>query len=124
MSDEAKSDIDSRVKAAIKECLDVSTDVPAFGGVYAAAEQVEKRTRRFTAWYAGAGIAAAAVAVVLIGMPRAEPEYTEYIRVAELMETTQWTAPSDVLLPSYQFDIYQELPALLESTKPAEGALL
>ena len=47
-----------------------------------------------------------------------------YIEVADLLESTYWSAPSDVLLPDRQFDIYQELPVIFESTEPAGGALL
>ena len=35
---------------------------------------------------------------------------------AELMDSTYWSAPSDVLLPDREFDIYQDLPELFEST--------
>ena len=50
--------------------------------------------------------------------------HVEYIELAELMGSTSWAAPSDVLMPEYEIDIYQDLPALMESTKPVEGALL
>ena len=48
----------------------------------------------------------------------------DYLIADSLLNTTQWSAPSDALMPTHEFDIYQELPVLLESTKPAEGALL
>jgi hypothetical protein len=52
------------------------------------------------------------------------PKEATYIEVAELLDSTYWFAPSDVLLPDREFDIYQDMPVLFESTEPAEGALL
>ena len=43
---------------------------------------------------------------------------------ARLLETTYWEAPSDVLLPARERDIYRDLPALEVSTEGNEGALL
>jgi len=44
--------------------------------------------------------------------------------MADLLESTSWVAPSDVLLPKHEIDLYQDLPAFSVSTRPAEGALL
>ena len=52
------------------------------------------------------------------------PVDESYVEVADLMDSTYWTAPSDVLLPDRQFDIYQDMPELFESTEPAGGTLL
>ena len=68
--------------------------------------------------------AVAAVAAVVVAFNLQSPETTSYIEVAELLETTYWSAPSDVLLPEHEFDIYQEMPVIFESTEPAGGALL
>jgi len=96
---------------------------PAFDKVWADAETRHRESRRRYAWLASAAAALAAIVVVLnIG---AEPENTiNFIELAELMESTSWVAPSDVLLPEHQIDLYQDLPTLIESTKPVEGALL
>jgi hypothetical protein len=41
-----------------------------------------------------------------------------------LMNSTTWTAPSDVLMPDHQFDIYRDIPVLDQSTISEEGTLL
>lgn len=70
-----------------------------------------------------ASVAAVAAALV-IAMNLLSPTSDPYIEVADLLETTYWSAPSDVLLPSREFDIYQDMPVLFESTEPAGGTLL
>jgi len=41
-----------------------------------------------------------------------------------LLGTTGWSAPSDSLMPDHQFDIYQDIPVLIESTETYGGTLL
>jgi len=48
----------------------------------------------------------------------------EYLTAEALLDATYWIAPSDVLMPQYQFDIYQDIPFLMESTDIQEGSLL
>ncbi len=96
---------------------------PVFDKVWANAEMSHRQSRRRYAWLASAAATLAAIVIVLnIGTP---PEYTiEFLELAELMDSTTWVAPSDSLLPEHQIDLYQDLPTLIESTEPAEGALL
>jgi len=65
-----------------------------------------------------------AAAVISVSMQVPSPAVPVYIEVAELLDSTNWVAPSDVLLPDRQFDIYQEIPVLHQPTEPARGALL
>jgi hypothetical protein len=65
--------------------------------------------------YAGFAAAAVIVAVIALGI-RTPVEEPTYIEMAELLDSTYWSAPSDVLMPEKEFDIYQELPTLFEST--------
>jgi hypothetical protein len=87
---------------------------PAFDDVWRrAGRQAAAQRRRYAAF---ASIAAAiAIAVIVFGGkgPYVQPDYFE---VADLLETTYWTAPSDSLMPEHQFDIYQDMPVLFEST--------
>ena len=95
---------------------------PSFDAAWQAAERRYARSRRRNRGLAGA---AAVVAAVLIGLLlQAPPDAGDYIEIDELMSSTSWSAPSDVLLPEHEFDIYQELPSLLESTESAGGSLL
>jgi hypothetical protein len=88
--------------------------VPAFDDVWRRAGRQWTVQRRRYAGFASVA-AAAAIAALLFGGngPHGQPDYVE---VADLLEKTYWTAPSDTLMPEYQFDIYQEMPVLFEST--------
>lgn len=122
-------DWEKQMGATLKRALESQDDAPTFDAVFAAAEHRYGDSKRQYAGIAGAAVVAAvAVAVMLvIGADAPTPGLEsdeKMFQVAELMNSTEWSAPSDVLLPTHEFDIYQELPVLLESTKPAEGALL
>lgn len=96
---------------------------PPFADVWSGAKRRYRRSRRRYAGFASAAAVLAAVVVVLNAGPPVL-DHGGYIEIAELLDSTSWVAPSDVLLPIYEFDIYQDLPTLMESTTPAEGALL
>ena len=94
----------------------------SFNTVWAAAEQRHSAARRHYRRFAGA---AAVVAAVLIAFNTPAPQDgSPYIEITDLLESTYWSAPSDALLPDREFDIYQDMPVLFESTIPAGGALL
>ena len=96
---------------------------PTFKATWRAAEDRFAREQRRKRMLAGAA-AVVAAAIVGLHLQTSPTDEVTYIDIAELMGSTSWTAPSDVLLPEHEFDIYQELPALLESTPPAGGSLL
>lgn len=122
---ETMNDDEVRIADKCREALPPAGDVPPFDTVFAGAERRYRQARRQRVRYgAAAAIGVLAVATFLAvdrdtAMPRGD-----YVEIAELMNTTQWTAPSDVLLPRHEIDIYGELPAIPASTKPAQGALL
>ncbi len=95
---------------------------PSFDRIWQAADaryvSAKRRYRRV------ASVAAIAAAVVVAWNWQVPADETTYIEIAELLESTSWSAPSDVLLPNREFDIYQDMPVLFESTDPAGGALL
>jgi hypothetical protein len=101
----------------------VDGQAPDFEEVFDAAERQVRGRRKVQFVAMAAAISAVALGLLLLG----EDEFT-YIDTDELMATTQWSAPSDSLLPAHRFDIYRELPRLIElppvSTDPDEGALL
>lgn len=94
--------------------------VPDFDRVWAAAEAQAGRRRR--PWVLG-GIAAAAVASIVWFVQPGEQAW-QFVDPEDLASGTRWVAPSDVLLPERQFDIFKEVPVLIESTETGEGALL
>ncbi len=93
---------------------------PAFASVFAAAELQAAKIRRRRL----IGVAGVAVASLTFALLSGGSDGVRYIDVDELTASTCWLAPSDVLLPQRQFDIYRELPVLFESTESKEGALL
>ena len=93
-----------------------------FDTVWRAAQDRHAAARRRYRYLAAA---AAVVAAIVIGVTVQQPsDEPSYIEVAELLDSTSWSAPSDVLLPDREFDIYQDMPVLFESTEPAGGTLL
>ena len=94
---------------------------PGFRNTWQAARERHTTGRRYYQRFAAA---AAVIAVAAIALNSGPPTQETYIEVADLLETTYWTAPSDVLLPEREFDIYQDMPVLFESTEPAGGTLL
>ena len=113
--------LDTEIKRAWPE--NGSGQVPAFAATWRAAEVRHARSRRR---YGMLAATAAIVAIAIVGLQLQAPPTADvsYIDVEDLMGSTSWTAPSDVLLPAHEFDIYQELPSLLESTEAAGGTLL
>ena len=111
---------DNALRDAVRESWPTNRE-PSFEDTWQAAHRRYGAGRRKYGYFAGAA-AIAAAAVIAFNMQ--QPQQTPYIEVAELLETTYWTAPSDALLPDRQFDIYQDMPEIFESTEPAEGALL
>ena len=98
--------------------------VPEFDDVWAGAQQrVARRRRRYRAVGGLAGVAAV-VAVVAFGLMRPAELEWQYVNPEDFESSTSWVAPSDVLLPERRFDIYGEIPVLIESTGSDEGALL
>jgi len=115
---------EKQLGASLKRSLESQDDAPPFDAVFAAAERRHGDSKRPYAGIAGAAVVAVAVMLMIEARAPTPDSMPKMLQVAELMDSTNWSAPSDVLLPTHEFDIYQELPVLLESTKPAEGALL
>ncbi len=113
---------DRQLAQTIRNAMPADPQAPSFADAYAAASQQVGRRRHRLHLLAAAAVAAIAVIVIV----DTRPGVTEpgYIEMAELMETTSWTAPSDALLPDSRFDIYQDLPTLMKSTDGNGGALL
>ncbi len=97
---------------------------PAFDETWAAAEARHAKSGFRRTALAGVA-AAAALAVVIVLLPEQQVELTDEFLIADaLMNSTSWTAPSDVLMPEHQFDIYREIPIPDPSTIAEEGSLL
>lgn len=96
--------------------------VPEFDRVWADAHRrLASRRRRRAAGGLAAAIALTALAAVLL--PSRQPVW-EFVNPEDLVTSTSWQAPSDVLLPEHRIDIYEEIPVLIESTEIDGGTLL
>jgi hypothetical protein len=111
---------DRSLREAVRQSWPDST-APSFEETWSSARRQHASGRRRYAYVAAAAVVAA---VALIALNGPVPEQNTYIEVAELLESTYWTAPSDALLPDRQFDIFQDMPEIFESTEPAGGTLL
>lgn len=96
---------------------------PSFALTWEAAERRADQGRRRLYMAAAAAVAVIGLALV-VDIAEPPQESLEYIEVAELLNSTSWSAPSDALLPTRRVDVYQEVPNLLESTDVYGGALL
>lgn len=114
---------ETELKEAVTASFHSAEDAPPFDRVWRAAEARHRLSRRRYRSIAGIA-AAAAVAVIVLNHQALRQEEMQFIEVAELLESTSWVSPSDVLLPERQFNLYEDLPVLIESTEPAGGALL
>ena len=95
---------------------------PPFDEVFAAAAARARRQTRGRR-HAGGVVAAAVIAAVASLLPGGEPDW-QFVDPEQFTSDTRWVAPSDVLLPERRFDIYEEVPVLIESTETDGGALL
>lgn len=122
---EPMNEDEARMSSRVRTAMPQPDDVPQFDAVFAAAERRYRRRRGQRIRY-GAAAAIGALVVTAFFVVDQEPpvQHGDYIEIAEIMNSTQWTAPSDVLLPRREFDVYTDLPDIPLSTDPAQGALL
>jgi len=119
---------DRQIREEIKKAAEATQTVariPSFEETWVVAEAEVARTtkprRHFGGWLAAAAVVGLAVAM----WPGQQTELSDDYMIADaLLNSTSWSAPSDALLPEHQFDIYQEIPFLLESTNGQDGSLL
>lgn len=121
---EAMNDDDERLADECRRAMPPVGDVPEFDAVFAGAERRYRRRQQRVRYGAAAAVAALAVSALLLVDRDDQQLRGDFVEVAELMNTIQWTAPSDVLLPQRDIDLYRELPVIPASTEPAQGALL
>ena len=104
------ADLESKLKEALTSR---DAEAPPFADTFGAAtRRVEHRSQ----WVRVGVPVAAAIALVAVMVGRPDPVLVT-VSDAELLGATSWRAPSDELLPTHRFDIYRDLPDLIESTK-------
>ena len=117
---------DEQIRRQLKEVFaEAEGKPPSFDGLWAAAETQHANSKRRVMAIGGL-VAAVAVIGITVGLwPTQQAELTgDYLIADALLNSTSWSAPSDALMPEHQFDIYQEVPFLIESTNSQEGPLL
>jgi hypothetical protein len=118
---------DNELKQKLQDSLQSiqSDDVLEFDAVWADAETRHHASRLRYARIAGIATAAAIAVMAFMIWPLNGDNMTgNYLTEEDLMSSTQWLAPSDVLLPDHRFDIYGELPVLINTNDLDEGSLL
>ncbi len=119
------SNDDKQMAEALRQRAPEAAPIPNFDDVFGRAEaELARRTCRRYLSVAGAVASVAVVAIALLVFAPEEAPQPEPLQVRGLLDSTSWVAPSDVLLPEREFDIFEDLPEPMESTDPAEGALL
>ncbi len=117
------TDYEKKLNEAVAKAFRSAEDAPSFERVWQAAEDRHRLSRRQYRSIASVA-AAAAVAVFVLNYQALHQDEMRFIDVAELLGSTTWVSPTDVLLPERHNDLYEGLPVLIESTNPAGGALL
>ena len=108
------SNQDMALRNRVRDAWHHDDSESSFEAIWRRAEANHAASRRR---YTGFAAAAVIIAVVAIAFGvRAPVDESTYIEMAELLDSTYWSAPSDALLPEKEFVIYKELPALFEST--------
>ncbi len=118
-----EQDLQQKIKKAFR-VMDTNAP-PEFNDVWAAAEREYSQSRRRYVTFGGIAAAVAVIAIATSSWQERElaADY-DFLIADALLNSTGWTAPSDALMPQHQFDIYQEIPSLMESTDMQEGPLL
>ena len=121
---------ENEIKEKLKQAAQAAQkdDMPSFDETWVVAEthfvQSRSRYRRYGA-LATVAAAIGVVAMTIALWPAQQAELSDDYFIADaLLNSTSWTAPSDALMPERQFDIYQGIPLLDESTNTYEGSLL
>ncbi len=118
---------DQRLREKLKDSLQSvqGGDAPEFDAMWSNAERQHRAARSRYQKIAGFAGASAVAAVAFMLWPLNDNNVTGiYLTEEDLLSSTQWIAPSDVLLPDHHFDIYGELPVFIDTNYFDEGSLL
>ena len=121
-----ESEFERRLRAAMQQgqAEAEAARTPEFGDVFAAAEATAGRRRGRVMAVGGVAAALALFAIAVVLQLQPVEQDWQFVDPDDFASSTSWSAPSDVLLPEHRFDIYGEIPVLIESTESSEGALL
>ena len=98
---------------------------PGFEETWLAAEARYRAIRRRYRMVTGVAASLALIGIVIgMSLSTGLEELPEFELAASLMNSTLWSAPSDVLMPEYSIDIYQDVPEIFAPIDLIEGTLL
>ena len=118
---------DEKLRQPLRDSLQSmqGDDAPPFDAIWSNAEQQHRISRSRYQQFAGFAAAAAVATIAFVLWPlNGNNGAPIYLTEEDLLSSTQWVAPSDVLLPEYRIDIYGELPVLIDTNDFDEGSLL
>jgi len=125
--DKQKSDHSDGLANAVRKAYEAKLEgvAPDFDATWNAAQtrfQGRKRRYRLVSAVAASIVIFSIVLNFLLPGQSQDPADSEL--AAMMMVSIQWEAPSDSLLPEYDFDIYQDLPEIINTTDLTRGLLL
>ena len=98
---------------------------PGFEETWLVAERRYTAQKRRFRTVTGIAASLALIAIVVgLSLPSEQQTLPDFELSAGLMNSTLWSAPSDVLMPEHAIDIYQDIPDMPVSTDFIEGTLL
>ena len=118
---------DEKLKQQLRDSLQSTQgdDSHEFDVIWSNAEQMHLATKSRYRQIGGSAAAAAVATIAFVLWPlNGNNGAPIYLTEEDLLSSTQWVAPSDVLLPEYRIDIYGELPVLIDTNDFDEGSLL
>ncbi len=105
------------MKQAMKAALQAEESrAPTFDDSWSAAKARYGASKRRYRVVASAAAVLAVAALVIVAQTPQPPLDMPLVSEDDLLWRTSWAAPSDAWLPDHEFDIYQDLPTLTEST--------
>jgi len=118
---------DQNLKSHLKSSFELKSNEPApdFEKTWQAAESRYLKSKRRYRMISGIAASAVMIAIVLSMQSQGPTPQLPELNLADgIMSSTQWSAPSDVLMPKHSVDVYQDIPSLGESSELPEGSLL
>ena len=126
-SDQLDQLLVDKVKESLRKTYDarVGKAVPDFEATWFAAKDRVRVSKRRSKMNSAIAASIALVAIVFTAMlSQQSSQRPDSELAAMLLVSTQWIAPSDVLMPEHSFDIYRDVPEFIEPIDLTKGLLL
>ena len=124
---EAEKDLSEDLTKALRNAFDsrIGEAIPDFDATWSAAESRMLASKRRYRIATGLAASIALFAIVFsVQLLQQSSDLSDIKMDSALMASTQWVAPSDILMPEHMSDFYQDVPELIPSTDFTKGLLL